>query len=520
MSLRFEYPWMLWGLLGVAFLALLVVIQAKRKGDFSYVRIGVALLGFGACVFGLARPQGGHYATSQRGMRGDLYIAIDISNSMRVEDISPSRLEFSTAFVRRVLAGLPGLRAAIFPFAATGYLQVPLSMDREATADLISTLTPSITTNQGTQFDSALTSLYTTIHKRKTEVTQDSAPTRVLLLSDGESHEKITGSVLSKFRSAGIPIDTVGVGTQVGGPIPIESKTGFGKDLLRDEKGTVVRSRVDAANLRKIAEETGGIYYGPQFEEADRAASRILQGMEFGKLTTSFKIEKEFYPLCFLLALCVFSAWFCFGRWHYWIRSLCFLLLPQIASAIDPMIESRLGSDPVRRPYHAYNAGVERAKKGDPSQAAELFAEAAGATKDPALRKRALYDLGNALVKLEDPTQALVAYQRAYDTNAESDKLEKTLNHDISHNMLLAKKLKQQQQKQEQERDQQGEGEQDPNQPPPDPGKAKQFTGQTFDERQKKRMYDLVSSEEQQVMQRLQQGKNQKNAPDAGGKPW
>jgi hypothetical protein len=521
MSLRFENPAMLWALIVVWVLIGLMAVQAKRKGTLSWRRFLVALLGFCACVAGLARPQGGHYSTSQKGMRGDLFIAIDISNSMRVQDISPSRLEFATAFVRRLLRQTPGLRVALFPFAGDGYLQMPLSSDQDAAADLVGSLTPSITTNQGTNFDAGLGTLFQAIQKEKQATAAETSPVRVLLLSDGESHEPVGSAVLEKFRSRSIPIDTVGVGTSEGGMIPLESRSGFGLEPLRDSEGKPVRSKIDPKSLRAISEGTGGNYYGPRFEEVDRIAGRIMQGMEFGKLTTTFKLETEFYPLLFLAALLIFSTEFLFGRWEYLIRSwvLVALLMGGRASALDSQVERKLGQDPIRRPYNAYNQGVALDKSGRVSEAAELFTESAVATKDPELRKRALYNLGNVLVKLQDPTQALAAYQRAYDTDAGDGKSNQTLNHDISQNMLLAKQMKLKQQ-QQQEQQQDGEGEGDSDQPPPDPGKAKQFTGQTFDESQKKRMYDLVKSEEQQVMQRLQQGKNSKNPVDPKGKPW
>jgi Ca-activated chloride channel family protein len=521
MSLRFENPAAFWALFGVVALLVLMAVQARRKGSFSIRRFAVALLGFTACVIGLARPQGGHYATAQRGMRGDLFIAVDISNSMRVQDISPSRLEFATAFVQRLLRQTPGLRVAIFPFAGDGYLQMPLSSDQDAASDLVGALTPSITTNQGTNFDAGLTTLFQAIQKEKTATAVDSSPVRVLLLSDGESHEPVPTGVLEKFRARSIPIDTVGVGTQEGGLIPLESRAGFGIEPLRDSEGKPVRSKIDPKSLKAIAEGTGGNYYGPRFEEVDRIAGRIMQGMEFGKLTTSFKLEAEYYPWLFLAALLVFSAEMLLGRWEYLIRGLvlAFALSTAKAMAMDPLIEQKLNRDPGNRPYTAYNAGVELDAAGRVTEAAELFTESAGTAKDPDLRKRSLYNLGNALVKLQDPVQALAAYQRAYDTKADAKKVEQDLNHDISQNILLAKQLKQQQQ-QQQEQQQDGEGEGDSKQPPPDPGKAKQFTGQTFDDAQKKRMYDLVTSEEQQVMQRLQQGKNSKNPTDPKGKPW
>ncbi len=520
MSLRFEYPQVLWGLLAVAALLFLMGWRGVRKGGFSPRRAILALIGFSACIIGLSRPQGGHYSTSQRGLRGDIYFAIDISNSMRAEDLSPSRLEFSTAFLRNLLRGLPGLRVGLFPFAADGYLLMPLSADQDAAADLLSSLTPSLTTNQGTDFDASLTSLLTAILKTKQERGYDSAPTRVLLLSDGETHASVPRALLEKFRSRAIPIDTVGVGTLEGSQVPVEGRGGFGRETLRDADGKPVLSRLDPKPLRAIAEGTGGNYYLARFDETPKISARILQGMQLGKLNTRFQMEHEYYPLLFLIALIAFTIEFAFGRWEYFIRggaTTAICLFGFSAFGWDEKTEARLDVAPEKRPYVAYNEGLRLAKEKNDADASELFQESAATAKDPDLRKQALFNLGNALLRMKDPTQALSAYQRSYDTKANSSNTQDRINRSISENMLLAKKIEQQQQEQ---RKQQGEGEGDSEQPPPDPGKPQQFKSQSFDEAQKKKMFDLVASEEQQVLQRLQQGKQNKKASQAKGKPW
>lgn len=519
MSLRFETPEAFWATIGIAILVVLMWRGRRFPGTFSWRRFFILPLGFLCCILGLARPQGGHYATTQRGLHGDLFIALDISNSMRAEDISPSRLGFATAFISRLLREVPGLRVAIFPFAANGYLQMPLSADQDAASDLVSSLTTSATTNQGTNFDASLTTLLTLIQKETAAVRSDHAPTRVLLLSDGETHESVGSGILEKFRARNIPIDTVGVATTQGGTIPIETRGGFGKDSLRDSNGRPVHSRLETASLRKISDVTGGNYYAARFEETGQIANRILQGMEFGKLTTSFQLETEYFPWLFLIALGIFSVEFFFGGWHYLIRSwvFFFLLFGQAAHAWDADVEQKLKQAGRNRPYTAYNEALRLSDQGNLAEAAELFQESAATTRDSDLRKKALYDLGNTLVKLQDPVQALNAYQNAYDTEANKPKTQKELNDSISKNILLAKKLKTKQ-KQEQKDQKEGDGEGDQPQEPRDPGKSKQFKGQSFDESQKKKMFDMIKAEEQQVLQRMQDKNRQ--SPDPKGKQW
>lgn len=510
MLFRLEHPEALWAFLPL--LVLLVIMRAgHRKKEFSWRRWFFTLTAFSACVLGLARPQGGGYSTSSRGSRGDLYLALDVSHSMIAEDLSPSRLGFSTAFVLQLLRELPGIRVAVFPFAADGYLQMPLSIDADAVTDLLSALDPSLTTSQGTNFAISLDTLLTAITKATQAPGYEPAPTRVLLLSDGESHVGLDRSVLDRFRRMSIPIDTVGVATAQGALIALDA------DMVTMQNSATVRTVLNEKMLREISERTGGNYHAPRFDEIPRVASQVLRGMELGKLKVAFKVETEFYPALFLMALILFSIELLYGRWQYLIRAgvTALLFLATTAQALDPDIEKNLGTSPELRPYRAYNEGIRLAKEGKTAEAAELFRESALETRNPELKKQALYNLGNAFLKMQDPVQALNSYQRAYDTKAPTRTMEEKLNRDISENILLARQIEKQQAQQQQEG---GEGEGDSDGQPKDPGKPKQFQPDKFDEKQKKRMFDLVSSEEQQVLQRLM-GKDQK-AVDPKGRPW
>ena len=57
----------------------------------------------------------------------------------------------------------------------------------------------------------------------------------------------------------GTTIYTVGVGAADGQTIPVRDRFGR-QDVLRDEKGEVVKTRLDAEMLEKIAVSTGGLY--------------------------------------------------------------------------------------------------------------------------------------------------------------------------------------------------------------------------------------------------------------------
>lgn len=511
MSLRFEHPQAILALLGVALLLLVMLRNRRYPGVFSWRHWILVALGMSACVLGISRPQWGQFTTTQTGLQGNLYLAVDVSTSMNAQDVAPSRIEYAAAFLRKLLPALPGVRIAIYPFAADGYLLMPLTADADAAVDMLDYLSPDLTTQQGTDFDTSLGTLYKIIHQSRVAHPSEAQASRVLLLSDGETHAKISNRRLEHFREDGIAIDTVGIGTSQGGTIPVRNQHGFGNENLRDQAGNPVRTKLDLKPLEQIAQGTGGELYPADFTRIPALGARIEQGMEYGKLSTRFELDAELYPWCFLVALVVLSAEFLFGGWHFWIKALALF-----AFCGPTWAEEKPRPDP----YTAYNRGIEENTRGNAPGAIELFAEAAANAKDARLRKQALYNLGNALLQSGDATQALSAYQRARDTEAPRKSVNQDINQRISDNMVLAQKVKQQQE--EEQKGRRGEGDDDgKKQAASDPGRAQDFKSQQFDEEQKKKMFDIVSSEEREAARRLHQdSQNGKAQSSPVAQPW
>ena len=161
---------MLWALVPVVLFSLFMIRKGKRSPlSFSLRRLICATLSLSLCVLALARPQFGHHVAKARGTKANLILAIDISQSMMAEDVTPNRLNFSIAFSRKLLSQLTGARVALYPFASDGYLQMPLTTDLTAVSDVLATLDPSMTSSQGTDLSTALRTMYQVINRMRSE---------------------------------------------------------------------------------------------------------------------------------------------------------------------------------------------------------------------------------------------------------------------------------------------------------------------------------------------------------------
>jgi Ca-activated chloride channel family protein len=81
--------------------------------------------------------------------------------------------------------------------------------------------------------------------------------TVIVLVTDGEDHMGRGLAAARRCRARGVRVDALGMGTALGGKIPRDEGAG---GFLTDAAGAEVVSRLDSADLRRIAEATGGTF--------------------------------------------------------------------------------------------------------------------------------------------------------------------------------------------------------------------------------------------------------------------
>lgn len=214
------------------------------------VRGTLVVLAAGLMIFAMAGPQWGeHYQeVSQKGV--DIVVCLDVSNSMLVEDAQPNRLERAKREIADLINVTTGDRIGLSAFAGAAFLQCPLTLDYQALIMFLDQLSTDLIPIQGTDLGAAIEVSVAAFDK-------ESATDKVIiLLTDGEDNE---GTGLEAARLAtdeGVKIFVFGIGDPSGGPIPLQNGGGFEKD----DKGSLILSKLDEDSLRKIASLTGGGY--------------------------------------------------------------------------------------------------------------------------------------------------------------------------------------------------------------------------------------------------------------------
>ena len=205
----------------------------------------------GLMLFALAGPRwGSHFQeVSQKGV--DIMALVDVSRSMLVADVQPSRLERARREILDFLRVVEGDRIGLVAFAGAAFVQCPLTLDYAALKMFLSALEPGLIPVPGTDLGAAIEAGVTSFDfKSETDKV-------ILLITDGEDNEKRGLEAAKKAASNGVKIFVFGIGETAGGPIPAgDGKGGFKKD----EKGKVILSKLDEGSLRRIASVTGGTY--------------------------------------------------------------------------------------------------------------------------------------------------------------------------------------------------------------------------------------------------------------------
>jgi Ca-activated chloride channel family protein len=207
-----------------------------------------------ACLFiALARPQAGfHWEKTHRKGR-EILFAVDTSKSMLAQDVKPNRITRAKLAVEDLLGKLNGDGVGLVAFAGEAFLQCPVTLDYEAFQESVEALDTQIIPRGGTDIAAAIHEAQSAF---KTRANSDKI---LILITDGEDLRAEGTAAAKAAAKDGVKIFTVGVGSANGELIPVPFEDG-GTKFVKDASGRLVKSRLDEATLRQIAEATGGMY--------------------------------------------------------------------------------------------------------------------------------------------------------------------------------------------------------------------------------------------------------------------
>jgi Ca-activated chloride channel homolog len=316
---RFEHDIFLWSILAVIPLIVLVFIfilnwknrKIRKFGNHSVisrlmpnvskklpiVKFTLYSLAMISLLIGLANLQFGTKVDEVKREGIDLMLAVDVSNSMLAEDLSPNRLERAKRAIYQLIEKLHNDRLGIIIFAGDAYVQLPITTDYSSAKLFLETISTDIVPTQGTSIGAAIDLALESFDF------ENGTSKAIIVITDGENHEDDAKSAAANAYAEGVSVHTIGMGSDKGSPIPIY-ENGKQVGFRTDNAGNTVVTKLNESMLKEIAAAGNGSYVRATNANAGLKIimSEIdkMEKKEFG--SKSFKDYEDRFQLFLIIA--------------------------------------------------------------------------------------------------------------------------------------------------------------------------------------------------------------------------
>lgn len=267
LGIEFLRPWWLLGLLPWVFAAFYVASRVKGHSGWEHVvdaelqpyviepgeskrslNKWLVLLGWLICLITLAGPVWDKQDLPVFQGQQAQVVLFDLSRSMLVDDVKPSRIVRARFKLTDFLKNASGVQIALVAFAERPYVVSPLSDDSNTIAAFVESLDPSIIPAQGSRIDLAIDQGTALLDQAGVEQGQ------LILITDSEVRAKDIAAA-ANANAAGHLVSVIGVGTRKGAPL-----RGEDGQFLKDANGAIVVPNLQVDGLVALAREGGGAY--------------------------------------------------------------------------------------------------------------------------------------------------------------------------------------------------------------------------------------------------------------------
>ena len=484
---RFEDPIYLYALVLIPLLAVIRLWMVSRQkkclrkfGDRDLVRqlmpdvsrfrplvkFVLLLTALALIILMIARPQFGTKINREKRTGIETIIAMDISNSMLAEDVTPSRLDRSKMMVENLVDHFTNDKIGLIVFAGDAFIQLPITSDYVSAKMFLSSITPSMIATQGTDIAKAITMSTNSFTQ------QEGVGKAIIVITDGEDHEGGALEAAKEAQNKGMRVYVLGVGSPKGAPIP----TGNG-DYMKDNMGQTVMTGLNEEMCRQIAQAGGGAYIHVENNsnaqdqldhELDKLAKKEIESTIYSDYDEQFQAVCIIVLLLLIIEVCILDIKnpmlknvSLFKRNKKAVVAVLFLLVATGVQAQGDRLLVRQGNKQFRAGNYAeaevsyrkaveknprnaqahYNLGNALLGQRKDSAAVVQFENAAKQETNAMRKAQSYHNIGVICQGQKQYAQAIEAYKEALRNNPTDD--------ETRYNLELCKRQQQQQQNQQ-----------------------------------------------------------------------
>ena len=382
------------------------------------VKFWMLLAAMALIIVMMARPQMGTRISHEKRTGIESIIAMDISNSMLAEDVTPSRLDRTKMMVENLVDNFTDDKIGLIVFAGDAFVQLPITSDYVSAKMFLSEIEPSLIATQGTD-------IATAINMAANSFTQQQGVGKaIIVITDGEDHEGGALEAAKAAKKKGMRVYVLGVGSDKGAPIPL----GNG-DYMKDRTGNTVMTKLNEEMCRQIAEAGGGAYIHVDNNtnaqrqldsELAKLSKKEMQSTIYSDYDEQFQAFGIIAIILLILEICILESknpiarrLNIFGRKQ---RTTTLIVALLVASASFAQNDRR---------YITQGNKLFRSGQFDKAEVAYRKAK----EKNPR-NPQAHYNLGNSLMAQKKDSAAVQSFQKS--TELETSKIRKAM---AFHNM-------------------------------------------------------------------------------------
>ena len=458
----------------------------------------------------LARPQMGTKINHEKRVGIETIIAMDISNSMRAEDIVPSRLDRSKMMVENLVDHFTNDKIGLIVFAGDAFVQLPITSDYVSAKMFLSSIDPSMMASQGTDIARA-------IEMASHSFTQEEGIGKaIVVITDGEDHEGGAVEAAEAAKKNGMRVYVLGVGSTQGAPIPVPGTGNY----MQDNTGNTVMSALNEDMCKQVAQAGGGAYIHVENNSAaqeqldnelDKLAKKETSTAVYSEFDEQFQAFGVLALLLLILEICIFDRRnpllkhvSLFGKRKVAVMLLFLTALSVTAQTDRQYIRQgnklfRMGDYPnaevsyrkaieqnPKNPQASFNLGNALMAQKKDSAAVTQFENASRLETNPLRKAQSFHNIGVICQTHKMYGEAIEAYKNALRLNPNDD--------ETRYNLVLCKHQKQ---KQDQQKQNQGQNNDD-----------QKKDDQKKDDQQKDQNSDKQDDKKQQEQQKPQMSKD------------
>lgn len=458
----------------------------------------------------LARPQMGTKINHEKRVGIETIIAMDISNSMRAEDIVPNRLDRSKMMVENLVDHFTNDKIGLIVFAGDAFVQLPITSDYVSAKMFLSSIDPSMMASQGTDIARA-------IEMASHSFTQEEGIGKaIVVITDGEDHEGGAVEAAEAAKKNGMRVYVLGVGSTQGAPIPVPGTGNY----MQDNTGNIVMSALNEDMCKQVAQAGGGAYIHVENNSAaqeqldnelDKLAKKETSTAVYSEFDEQFQAFGVLALLLLILEICIFDRRnpllkhvSLFGKRKVAVM-LLFLTALSVTAQTDRQYirqgnkQFRMGDYPnaevsyrkaieqnPKNPQASFNLGNALMAQKKDSAAVTQFENASRLETNPLRKAQSFHNIGVICQTHKMYGEAIEAYKNALRLNPNDD--------ETRYNLVLCKHQKQ---KQDQQKQNQGQNNDD-----------QKKDDQKKDDQQKDQNSDKQDDKKQQEQQKPQMSKD------------